>query len=70
MSELKAYSNYEDAISNEIDRAISERYDIEELSDEYDIDSIADEVIRFCNGHYKRKVSEKDFWEIVNEYAI
>lgn len=70
MSELKAYSNYEDAIFNEIDRAISERYDIEEPSDEYDIDSIADEVIGFCNGHYKRKVPEKDFWEIVNEYAI
>jgi hypothetical protein len=70
VSELKAYSNYEDAIFYEIDRRISEEYDIEEPSDEYDIDSIADEVIGFCNGKYKRKVSEKDFWEIVNEYAI
>ena len=70
MSERKTYSNYEDIIFNEIDRPISERYSIEEPSDEYDIDRIAHKVIGFINGQYMRKVSEEDFWEIVDEYAI
>ena len=70
MSERKTYSNYEDVIFNEIDQPISERYSIEEPSDEYDIDRIAHEVIGFINGQYMRKVSEEDFWEIVDEYAI
>jgi hypothetical protein len=70
MSERKSYSNYDDAIFYEVDQPISEKYNIEEPSDEYDIDSIADEVIGFANGQYGRKVSEKDFWEIVGEYAI
>ena len=70
MSKNAAYSSKEDAIFYEIELPINKRYGMEEPSDEYDIYRIAEEVIGFVNGKFKRKVSEKDFWEIVKEYAI
>lgn len=70
MSKNAAYSSKEDAIFYEIDLPINKRYGIEEPSDEYDIYRIADKVIGDYNDGYALKVSEDDFWKIVEEYAI
>lgn len=70
MSNRITYSDREEAIFHEIVIPLEASDEVDEASDWYDIDSIADKVLGDYNEGYALKVSEDNFWEIVEEYAI